>query len=262
MNVKASARDKSRMRYGFESAPIQSQVGVLFNRSKVVHVRASGFTTLVMVPRKAFALMFEFRGEMRMKLCTALVDLTHTKIGRSWSGIESIEDEEMTKIEAQAITDLAAHSVDARRRKQEVTLANFVTSLESFRGKDEYRRKRDKAVLNLTEHLRLACSVPWESSPFKPAVRALAIWRLNFKSKRQLSTSKTSSHNRREMMRDGFSVIERSWSIVANDTKLIYSTHLLSLKEYLGEVGVQFFDQVQLQFLISKFPFGPALGLA
>lgn len=219
---------------------------MFFNRSKVARVRAKEMTTLIMIPRKAVALMFELKGELRMKICTGLVDMTHEHFGRTWSGLESLGDLEMTKIEGHAIQELAAKSIDQRRRKHVISHSDISSSLQTLLGKDKDKRNRDKAILNLVEHMRLACSVPWESSPIKPAVLALALWKLSFKSKRQLARADITSHDRREVLRDGFAIIERSWSIIAGDTKLIYSTHLLSLKEYLGEVGVQFFDQVMI----------------
>ena len=127
------------------------------------------------------------------------------------------------------------------RRRRKAVAAEL--NLSEILGKNELERKRDRAILNLSEHMRATCVVPWRESPLKPAVLALTLWRLGFKSNRPVAKAKQTSSDIREAMRDGFAIIEKSWSILANDTALIYSAHLLSLKEFLGEVGAMFFEQ-------------------
>jgi hypothetical protein len=147
--------------------------------------------------------------------------------------------------------DNATQAIDAlmwlRRRRKTLTAE---LNLGEIRGKNALERKRDRAILNLVEHMRVNCVVPWSESPIKPAVLAFSLWRLGFKSKRPKSKERETSTDRREMMQEGFAIIERSWSIIANDTKLIYSSHLLSLREYLGEVGAMFFDEALVPSLL------------
>jgi hypothetical protein len=94
------------------------EVGVFFNRSKVALVVAHSLSTIVMVPKKAFALMFEVRSELRMKICSGLVGLSHHEFGAASgekaSGRKAEADLKVTEFEARTLRDLASKGVDDR----------------------------------------------------------------------------------------------------------------------------------------------------
>ena len=94
---------------------------------------------------------------------------------------------------------------------------------------------------SLMHHLRETCGVAWEESQEKAVYHAFALWKI-YHGKDANAIASTPEAERCKALRTGFEVIMRSWEMVAGDSHTVCFSHLESLREHLGEVGVFFFD--------------------
>jgi hypothetical protein len=103
------------------------------------------------------------------------------------------------------------------------------------------RLKRLAECKTLMHHLRGTCAVTWAESTEKAVYHAFTIWRI-YHVKNGNTIARSPESERCEALRTGFEVIMRSWEIVAGVSHVVCFSHLESLREHLGEVGVFFFD--------------------
>ena len=103
------------------------------------------------------------------------------------------------------------------------------------------RLKRLAKCKSLIHHLRETCGVAWGESKEKAVYHAFTLWKV-YHGKDGNAIASTPEAERCKALRTGFEVIMRSWQMVAGESHTVCFSHLESLREHLGEVGVFFFD--------------------
>jgi hypothetical protein len=103
------------------------------------------------------------------------------------------------------------------------------------------RLERLAKCKSLMHHLRETCGVAWGESKEKAVYHAFTLWKV-YHGKDGNAIASTPEAERCKALRTGFEVIMRSWQMVAGESHTVCFSHLESLREHLGEVGVFFFD--------------------
>ena len=261
---------------------VAGEAWTILNVGAITSVMANSQAGIILLPAKAFSILFELQPELYMTLCASFIDLV-------WEEDQDPAESKFRPHEVQLIREAYSKADTKRRRGPDGRQRSLINmdELKELQGKSLDRQRRDEAIRRLMEHVREACQVSWAESNSKPALLAFIQWKAGFVSKRKPRTEAQEQKNR-GVLREGFQLIERTWDIMASGANTIFLTvsqsrlllslvsmscvhlschqsaenharsvvfkgvvltilhyfqqELQSLRDHLGEVGVHFFD--------------------
>ncbi len=206
---------------------VVGEAWAVLNVMQVVSITTDENTAIVILPWTAIAMMLELCPQLYRTLCSNIVDLTYDK--ESGEPIQS-DDCLLQPFEVRAIYDVymatekkgsKAQRNMARDSQASKTMDDFEDAFQ--KGKDKVQQDRDAAVRSLMDRTRESMCLEWSDSPSKPAILALQMWKMSYKSKLP-PKFENEEHENRVILRQGFEIIEGTWSIVANGANTILFT--------------------------------------
>ena len=212
----------------------------LFKLARIKSVVALKNSCLCLLSAKALGVMFEVYPGLILPLCSRVMKCVRDA--------ETAEGQfvGMKAWECKMVREVCDKRGGQDGRQVVAELSNLSTSNAlmklSMIAKTAQQRHHDKGTQNLMDCVRESCRAPWSQSPDKMAIVALSLWKRTFSSKLK-NRAGTAPHQRLGTLRLGFEIIESSWSILANGSPTILFENILELKDYLGEVGVAFFEE-------------------
>jgi hypothetical protein len=225
LRSQSAQHDLHTVTYGRDR--VVGEAWAILNVVQVVSITTDENTAIVLLPWTAIAMMLELSPQLFRTLCSNLVDLTYDVV----SGEPRQSDDGLLQpFEVRAVHDVymvtakkgsKAQRHMAREMQASATRDDFEDAFQ--RGKDKVRQDRDAAVRSLMDRTRESMCLEWSDSPLKPAILALQMWRMGFKSKLP-PKFENEEHENRVYLRRGFEIIEGTWSVVANGANTIYFT--------------------------------------
>ena len=225
-----------------ERNQVAGEAWAVFDIAQVVSLRAHENTAIILLPHSAIGALLESHPALFRALCSNLVDLTFDmNTGKAIRAPGSLQP-----FEVDMIYNLYTNTRTNKKKTKDLMVLTEAPLLHNIAGtadRAKFELERCFAVRSLMEACRKSMHMEWSDSDLKPAIIALCMWRNSYESRLASTTFQSAEHERRTILREGFQIIEGAWSVLTDGVNMIHRTHLESLKEHLGEVGVHFFQE-------------------
>ena len=209
---------------------VAGEAWTIVNVGAISSVMANSHSAIVLLPLKAFAVMFEMQPELYMPICANFVNLVwipkavseaHGKEPHYHQVHDSVHPFEANLIRTVFSQTEKRKGKDhtQRRRRPDINM----DELKELQAKSIDRQQIDEAIRLLMEHVREQTRVLWADSPLKLAIIAFLSWKKSFVSKRHRHAD-TEEQEHRSILCDGFKPIQGTWDVVASGANTIYLT--------------------------------------
>ena len=214
----------------YGAGEVAGEAWTLLNLGAISSVMANSQSAIVLLPLKAFTLLFEIQPQLYRPITANFVSLVwmQNNVSEAQGNQPSYHEvhDSVHLFEAEMIC--AVFSQKEKRHKKDHTKTQLqsdinMDELKVFQGKSLDMQRHDEAIRLLMEHLREMTRVPWAESPLKPAFMAFIQWKTSFVSKRHRHAD-TKEQEHRKVLREGFKQIQGTWDVVSSGTNTIYLT--------------------------------------
>ena len=228
--------DESAATHSTEVGPngVVGEAWAFTNSLQICSVVANTASTIVILPWKAFGILFETKPRLVFALCVSWVDkiLSNSNL-KAQTEMKSIETKVLRNIVSNAkpapkpdsnITDFRSYLKAARMAKTFDIVSHESKedhALLAQESRQTRERMRIDALCKLVDCVRETCRVEWAHSPKRVVYVALLEWKASFQSKWG-KHSDTTARQRRMTLRAGLEIIDSTWSVLSEEANKIY----------------------------------------